>query len=141
MLMLFKNYQRVYFRSLRKRLDIKQQNVAALSIANLVFYYDLLKNANNIAIFLPFDGEINTYPLILNLWKKKFNVFLPVLPLNMNTTLLFLKYECDSVMHLNKFNILEPVFHDNQCISLNELDLIVVPLVAFDRYGNRLGMG
>jgi len=39
----------------------------------------------------------------------------------------------------NKFGILEPI--SGRYCHLTDIDLVLVPLVAFDHAGNRLGMG
>lgn len=41
--------------------------------------------------------------------------------------------------HQNQFGILEPT--NNQNITIDHLDMILVPMVGFDRQGHRLGMG
>lgn len=42
-------------------------------------------------------------------------------------------------LHKGAFSILEP--DGNECTDVDTLDLIIVPAVAFDRRGNRLGRG
>ena len=44
-------------------------------------------------------------------------------------------------MTQNKFGIAEPVLDVSQLIPLPELQLIGLPLVAFDQHANRMGMG
>lgn len=44
-------------------------------------------------------------------------------------------------MHYNKFGILEPKLNVRNVLPVSHLDLIFTPLVAFDKDGNRLGMG
>ena len=41
----------------------------------------------------------------------------------------------------NKFGILEPKLNVQNVLPLDELDILFTPLVAFDKQGNRLGMG
>ena len=42
---------------------------------------------------------------------------------------------------MNRYNILEPELKNAELIAAENLDLVLVPLVAFDLSGNRLGMG
>jgi 5-formyltetrahydrofolate cyclo-ligase len=42
---------------------------------------------------------------------------------------------------LNRFGIPEPVVAQRQLIKPWALDMVFVPLVAFDNHGHRLGMG
>ena len=41
----------------------------------------------------------------------------------------------------NKFGIWEPKLNVQNVLPLDELDILFTPLVAFDKQGNRLGMG
>jgi 5-formyltetrahydrofolate cyclo-ligase len=41
----------------------------------------------------------------------------------------------------NHFGIFEPDFRNTACMPANRLSLVLLPLVAFDTYGNRMGMG
>ena len=41
----------------------------------------------------------------------------------------------------NKFGIWEPKLNVQSVLPLEELDILFTPLVAFDKQGNRLGMG
>ena len=44
-------------------------------------------------------------------------------------------------MKQNQFGIWEPKLNVQNVLPLNELDILFTPLVAFDKQGNRLGMG
>lgn len=44
-------------------------------------------------------------------------------------------------MVVNRFHIAEPVLRCDHIVPLTQLDVIFAPLVAFDRQGQRLGMG
>lgn len=55
--------------------------------------------------------------------------------------LLFLRYTPQTLMRNNRFGIPEPQVDVRQVVPLNRLDVMVVPLVAFDLQGQRLGMG
>ena len=50
-------------------------------------------------------------------------------------------YTKDSRMCLNRFGIEEVDALPNHAIKVSEIDLVLLPLVAFDKTGNRLGMG
>lgn len=98
-------------------------------------------NAKRIALFLSFDGELNTRPLIDALWRNGQQVYLPVLHPFSRGNLLFLHYTTQSRMTRNVLNITEPRLDVRDVLPLDRLDTLIVPLVAFDTTGQRLGMG
>lgn len=67
-------------------------------------------------------------------------VFLPVLA-PLKDQLYFAPYKPDSKMTTNRFGIIEPDCRPDDWLSARQLSLIFLPLVAFDKSGNRLGMG
>lgn len=128
-------------RYLRRAMTEDQQAQAAEQLAELALNYAPITHARNIALFLSVDGELNTRPLIARLWHLKKVVYLPVLHPFSPGHLLFLRYTPDTPLHINKLRIPEPPLDIRQLITLDQLDLMMVPLVAFDQHGQRLGMG
>ncbi|XRX42761.1 MAG: 5-formyltetrahydrofolate cyclo-ligase [Buchnera aphidicola (Eriosoma harunire)] len=128
-------------RSYRNNLSIKTRYYSAVKIAELVLKLDIFYSSNNVGIFFSFDGEINTYPLILKLWLYKKNVFLPIVTEDNENQLIFSQYFYNTELVLNKFGILEPKLNKNSLFFIDNLDIIFVPLIAFNNVGNRLGMG
>ncbi|QCI25042.1 5-formyltetrahydrofolate cyclo-ligase [Buchnera aphidicola (Rhopalosiphum padi)] len=132
---------RSYIRMIRSSVTLTKQYDESNKILSTAFNCNLIYNAKNIACFLSFDGEINTYPLILKLWLKKKNIFLPIVSSIYSRKLFFVPFTSRSILYYNKYNILEPFYNVKDIILESDLDLIIVPLVAFDRKGVRLGMG
>ncbi|WP_418163087.1 5-formyltetrahydrofolate cyclo-ligase [Pantoea vagans] len=128
-------------RHLRRAMTDEQQAQAAEQLAELALNYAPVTAARNIALFLSVDGELNTRPLIARLWHLKKAVYLPVLHPFSPGNLLFLRYSPETPLIPNKLRIPEPLLDIRQLITLDQLDLMLVPLVAFDQHGQRLGMG
>ena len=86
---------------------------------------------------MAFDGEVNLMELCSlanNLGKKCF------LPKITGETLIFKQFIPDRTeLQKNGFNIFEPV--STESIPMETLDVVFMPLVAFDKHGNRIGMG
>jgi 5-formyltetrahydrofolate cyclo-ligase len=102
--------------------------------------YKTTKNLH-IGIYLSNDSELDTSLLIKELWSINHHLHLPVIhPFN-GTTLYFQRYEENSPMTPNRYGILEPKLNCSQICPLQDLDYLLMPLVAFDNHGNRLGMG
>lgn len=128
-------------RHLRRAMTDEQQAQAAEQLAELALNYAPVTAARNIALFLSVDGELNTRPLIARLWHLKKAVYLPVLHPFSPGNLLFQRYSPDTPLIPNKLRIPEPPLDIRQLSTLDQLDLMLVPLVAFDQHGQRLGMG
>ncbi|MBQ4831978.1 5-formyltetrahydrofolate cyclo-ligase [Pseudoalteromonas sp. MMG010] len=131
-------------RSARNKLTKSQQKSAASSLkVNFTQHLKQLKTAPNlnVGIYLTNDGELDTSLLIKELWNKNHLLHLPIIhPFN-GTTLLFQRYEKNSPMRVNRYGIFEPKLNCAQICPVAELDMLLMPLVAFDDNGNRLGMG
>ena len=136
-----RNQLRQQIRKTRANLTALQQQQAEDSITQQALALIEARNAQHIALYVSFDGEISTEKLIKTLWAQDKHVYLPVLhPFNPNH-LLFLRYLPDTPMLKNKFGIWEPKLNVQNVLPLDELDILFTPLVAFDKQGNRLGMG
>ncbi|CDH34154.1 5-formyltetrahydrofolate cyclo-ligase [Xenorhabdus bovienii] len=132
---------RKQIRQLRQNLSPEQQSRFAQQVAQNVVSHPKIQQANKVALYLSFDGELDTRPLIQQLWQQNKQVYLPVLhPFNQHH-LLFLHYHAETSLNCNRFNIEEPPLDVRQVLPVSELDVMFIPLVAFDSTGQRLGMG
>ena len=128
-------------RATRRGLTPEAQDKAAQQIIAHTLNHPKIAQAKTIALFLSFDGEINTRPLIQALWDHGKQVYLPVIhPFNSHH-LLFLHYTPNTILVKNKFNIEEPQLNVLDVLPIEQLDIMMIPLVAFDSQGQRLGMG
>ncbi|WP_312774606.1 5-formyltetrahydrofolate cyclo-ligase [Atlantibacter hermannii] len=125
----------------RKSLNHEQQTQAAQQAAARMMGFAPVVEAQTVAAFLSFDGELDTRPLIEGLWRAGKKVYLPVFHPFSAGNLLFLRYFPDSDLVLNHFKIHEPALDVRHVLPLNKLDVLITPLVAFDTTGQRLGMG
>ncbi|AOM41053.1 5-formyltetrahydrofolate cyclo-ligase [Xenorhabdus hominickii] len=128
-------------RQLRQDLSPEQQSRFAQQTTQRVMAHPKIQQANKIALYLSFDGELDTRPLIQQLWQQNKQVYLPILHPFSRSHLLFLRYCADTPLIKNSFNIEEPVLDIRQVLPVSELDIMFIPLVAFDSTGQRLGMG
>lgn len=128
-------------RQRRRALTPAQQHEFALQIAARLVQHPRIQAAQRIAAFLSFDGELDTRPLIEQLWQLGKQVYLPVLHPFSAGNLLFLRYTPDTPLVRNRLNILEPTLDVRCVLPVWQLDIVLTPLVAFDALGQRLGMG
>ncbi len=128
-------------RKLRNALSREQQQQAAQMLVGQMLQLPQVIDATHIALYLSNDAELDTSPLIQALWQAGKNIYLPILHPFVPGYLIFQRYQQDTAMKLNRFQIPEPVLNCADIIPVAELDVICTPLVAFDAQGNRLGMG
>ncbi len=136
-----KRQLRSQMRNIRRNLSIRQQNQAAIRLQQLLSQNPSFKYAKRIALYLPNDGEVDTQLAIKQAWKNGQIVYLPVLDPIRKGFLWFVEYNANSPMRNNRFGIAEPDLKLNRRISPRFLQIVGLPLVAFDKQGNRLGMG
>ena len=106
------------------------------SFIEKIISLDEFKNANNIACYLSFHNEVDLMHLMNHAILQK-NFFLPFIRGKQMT---FHQYKPGDDLHKNEFGILEPLDNTNT-IASRDLDLVLVPLVSFDKRGHRLGRG
>lgn len=136
-----KNSLRQTIREQRRQINYYDQRLAADQLASRVIASRLLHKFKRVACYLASDGEIDTLPLIETLWSLNKQVYLPVVSHLPWEPLWFAPVNPDSDLKINRFGILEPDIHPGKRVTARQLDLILMPLVAFDIAGNRLGMG
>jgi len=127
-------------RQRRRALSAEQQASFSQQAAQRIIAHPRIQQARHIAAYLSFDGELDTAPLIDALWRQGKQVYLPVLHPFSAGHLMFLRYERDTELTLNRLNILEPRLDVRQVLPTRQLDILFTPLVAFDDRGQRLGM-
>ncbi|WP_054177481.1 5-formyltetrahydrofolate cyclo-ligase [Trabulsiella odontotermitis] len=132
---------RQHIRQRRRALTSHQQQHFAQQAAARMMAYSPVVMAHTVALFLSFDGELDTQPLIEQLWRAGKRVYLPVLHPFSPGNLLFLHYHPHSELVVNRLKIQEPKLDVRDVLPLNRLDVLITPLVAFDAEGQRLGMG
>ena len=132
---------RQLIRQRRRALTPEQQAHFAQQAAARMMAYPPVVMARTVALFLSFDGELDTQPLIEQLWRAGKKVYLPVLHPFSEGNLLFLHYHPHSELVVNRLKITEPKLDVRDVLPLSQLDVLITPLVAFDEQGQRLGMG
>jgi 5-formyltetrahydrofolate cyclo-ligase len=91
-------------------------------------------------IFLPITKkkEINTYKIIDFLRTKKCKIIIPKSDFK-NSTLNHFEYTSDTEIKITEYGIPEPI--NGIETSINDLEIVFIPLLCFDFIGNRLGYG
>lgn len=136
-----RNSIRKAIRQARRDISPEQQAQYASAAATLSISALHKLNVSKVALYLTNDGELDTKPLIEALWQAGIEVYLPRLHPFSVGNLIFLRYDQTTQLQQNSLNIWEPKLDITQMILAHELDVVITPLVAFDKQGNRMGMG
>lgn len=127
------------FRALRNNLPPGNQQAHARAVAHHLLCSGELLRARAVAGYAAADGELDLTPVFEKLWRMNTRIGLPVInPLN--PRLDFYRYNRDQPLVRGRFDILVPNLQAEHLPRLR-IDLLLVPLVAVDAQGTRLGMG
>ena len=123
---------------INKRLDLSREDYATKSnliISKLKQHPDFI-NAKTIGVYVSFKNEVDTISLIKEIVNEK-SICVPKTDGNLMNF-----YLINSLDELKKgnFGILEPL-NQGKIINKENIDLLIVPIVAFDSNHNRLGYG
>jgi len=132
---------RAQLREKRRELTPDQQLLAGESLLEQLSRLHSFRTSKRIACYLPNDGEIDTGPVINWILQNNKACYLPVLSRVCGNRLRFAAVDYSTDMGLNQFGIPEPVTRLRELVSATHLDMVLLPLVGFDIYGNRIGMG
>jgi 5-formyltetrahydrofolate cyclo-ligase len=124
--------RREYFRSL-SRLDLK--NIESQFIANTLSLNVFRSLSYTIGCYYSVRDEVPTIGLIQALWQKGFQVTLPhVLP---DLSMSFHAYHPGDQLEVAAFRIPQPSRESQILIP----DVLIVPMLGFNRDGHRIGYG
>jgi 5,10-methenyltetrahydrofolate synthetase len=123
----------------RNNLDLFKKEKMDKEILNKFYETQYYKAADKIFIYISYASEINTIEIINKALEDNKKIYVP------RTEFKTRHMDAVEITSLNNleestYGILEPS-KDAPHIDPNELDLIVVPGVAFDRNGGRMGYG
>ena len=124
------------YKKIREKIENKEEK--AISVIDKVIKLDEYKNAKNIAVFKSFGSEIDTNRLIEYSIK---NGKIVALPRVSGKNIFFYRYKLDDELVLSKFGVMEPKKIDENYISKETIDLVIVPGLCFDKTRNRIGYG
>ena len=132
---------RKQLRTRRRQLSHETQEAHSHLMARQALGYKPLQYSERIAFYFAADGEMDPAPLVRRAMASGKRCYFPVLRERPAHALWFAEHKADRGLKPNRFGIPEPAACHRHITRPWGLDLIIVPLVAFDTAGNRLGMG
>jgi 5-formyltetrahydrofolate cyclo-ligase len=135
----FKQALRLSRRQIRESLALDYQHSASAKICARIRNLEQYRHAKRIALYQPINGEISLNAIWSSAPLQGKFCYFPAL--HDDKTLIFLPATPATPFIKNHHGIDEPDVARSEAISPRLLDIIFLPLVAFDDYGTRLGMG
>jgi len=132
---------RKQIRAKRQSLSDFDQQSAGLAVFEQLKKFHRYQSAKRTAIYLANDGELPLTAVANNIWQRKQGCYLPVIFGYRHRKMHFAPYDRKTDFFANRYGIPEPNLHIKKQIKPMDLDLVLMPLVAFDKVGNRVGMG
>lgn len=126
-------------RATRQRRKRRQRQADAALLNAHLLDLEAIGSATCVAGYLAFDGEPDIRFSLTQLCRRGIGVALPVLSESPGELLRFHRWTPATPLMVNRYGISEP--RGGEVVPLERIDTWLLPLVAFDRRGHRLGMG
>ncbi|GAU08207.1 5-formyltetrahydrofolate cyclo-ligase [Desulfoplanes formicivorans] len=99
------------------------------------------QHARSMLLYLPVNGEVDTWPFFEDCMRRHVQVFLPCCRKQEPGCMDFFQVRNKDQLVPGAYNIPEP--DPDQCLLMREpsADIVLVPGVGFDRHGFRIGYG
>jgi len=137
-----KSELRKSFLAKRQSITLAERDVASAEIVSNFFDSFDLSKVKVLHCFISLErlGEVDTRPVFQRIWNHLPNITTVVPRINHETgEIESLLYRPDTELIHNRWRISEPV-HDERVVP-EAIDIVLVPLLCFDRRGHRVGYG
>jgi len=128
-------------KSLRQTISLEQKKLFAVKAAEQIFTLPVFQSAQHVACYLSTAQEISCEPIIQAVFQLQKKCYLPIVDDKQKGQMQFIEFNQETILKPNRYQILQPVYNQQLIIPPEKLDLIIMPLVGFDRQGHRLGSG
>lgn len=126
-------------RDQRAALPAAQRIAAAQGLLHQLQQLPELVVDERIAGYFAVNGELSLHLAVAHCWRQGKAFHLPVA--GAARQLRFARYSAASPVQPNRYGIPEPVVTADALVAPEALELVLVPLLGFDRNGHRLGYG
>jgi 5-formyltetrahydrofolate cyclo-ligase len=128
-------------RRTRRALPQQDRRIAARRFTLIADRAHLLKPRSRIGVYHAYGAEADLTHLIHRAWQRGCELYLPVITHRRSSRMEFFRFDPRTPLTKNAFGIPEPPADAAARIAVLHLDIIFMPLVAFDPFGTRLGSG
>ena len=117
---------------IRKQINYKYLNIDFKKILKIIKSEKI--NGKLIGGYYPYNYEIDALKILNNFEKMKYQISLPKIKKNYQMD--FFDWSSNDPLSVNKYGIPEPISDEKKYPNI-----LLVPLVAYDKYFNRIGYG
>jgi 5-formyltetrahydrofolate cyclo-ligase len=135
----YKNAIRKTMKEVRANTSVDFQSTSSHKICNRIKSLEAYRKAKRIALYFAAHGEVDLNPLWNTAPLQGKLCFFP--KIHDDLSLSFVPATPKSSFVSNRFGIEEPDVSINEAVSPEDLDIVIMPVVAFDPQCMRLGMG
>ncbi len=98
-------------------------------------------DAHNVLFYMSYRNELDTHRMIQRSIEIGKNVNVPRMELDILSFEIYQINDIQSDTAPGIFGIIEPTHSARKCEDINQIDLCIIPGIAFDRRGHRIGWG
>jgi 5-formyltetrahydrofolate cyclo-ligase len=132
---------RAQLRARRRAVPAHERASASRQFARILLRARVLRPGRRIGIYVAHDHEADPSLIVRLARRNRCELYLPAIVDYRRRRMEFRRYEHDTRLQPNRYGIPEPERRGAQRIAVGRLDLVLVPLVAVDARGTRLGTG
>ncbi len=99
------------------------------------------KRARAILFYASLDGEVETFNMMKQAQRLGKKIALPVIHKKEKKLVPFVVEDLNTEIIRGPYGIKQPDLKNCRLLEAKDIDLVVVPAVAFDKHNNRLGSG
>lgn len=131
---------RAQLRARRRAVPTHERASASRQFARILRRARLLRPGRRIAVYVAHDHEADPAQIVQLARRNRCELFLPAIVDYRRRRMEFRRYAHDAQLRPNRYGIPEPERRAPR-IAVGRLDLVLLPLVAVDSHGTRLGTG
>jgi len=125
----------------RKNMKIQEVNTLSTKITEIIMKLPQFINSKNIMLYLSFNKEVDTYPLATWCLDNGKTLIAPYCIQVAKKIIPFKINNLTSDLTKSTFGVMEPKHNILEKANIEDIDLIIVPGVVFDKHCNRIGFG
>ncbi|CAF1592986.1 unnamed protein product, partial [Didymodactylos carnosus] len=122
-------------------MSVEERREQSSSVFQQLIKHPKFLSSHRLSIFISLPTEIATFDIIEQSFKMNKHVYIPRYDQNTMQMLRLMSMEDLDTLPMTKWNIKQPRMDDDERETASELDLILVPGLAFSLNGYRLGHG